>query len=166
LIAQSTKQALLLQLCAVFRARYWWMASFVLVRRLVLVALLVSVRSSSVWIWLSLVNQLALALHLKTEPFERPMDNSLESLTLLSLALQTTLLSVWRRRSSAPPSCRRSLRWSWLRCSPSLRCWSALGGGLFRAASGAASPHCKRRSAMSVTTRTVRRCESNSAGGE
>ena len=100
----SMTQAMLLQLCAMFRPQYWWMASFVLLRRLLLVALLVSVRSSSVWIWLSMVNYLLLALHLKLEPYERPLDNHLESLTLLSLALQTTLLTAW-----PPPYLSRAL---------------------------------------------------------
>ena len=94
-VVQSARQHALLQLCGMFRPRYWWMASFLLVRRLLLVALLVSIRSSHVWTWLSLVNCCLLAAHLQLQPYERHMDNTLESLTLLSLTVQTTLLSVW-----------------------------------------------------------------------
>ena len=93
--ALSVRHALLLQLTAMFRSEHWWMASFVLVRRLLLVALLVSVRGPQVWIWLSMVNYCLLAMHLHLKPYERVMDNTLESLTLLSLSVQTTLLSVW-----------------------------------------------------------------------
>ena len=100
----SHKQALLLQLTAMFRPQYWWMASFVLVRRLLLVALLVSVRGSDVWTWLSMVNFCLLALHVQLQPYERAVDNTLESLTLLSLSVQTTLLSVW-----PPPYLSRAL---------------------------------------------------------
>jgi hypothetical protein len=102
-VSPSRRAALLLQLCAAFRPQYWWMAPFALVRRLVLVALLVSVRGSDVWAWLTLVNYSTLAAHLKLEPYERKQDNALEALTLLSLSLQTTLLSVWPPPYLSPP---------------------------------------------------------------
>ena len=91
----TRRRAVVLQLCAAYRRQHWWMPSFVLVRRLLLVSLLVFVRDSTVWTWLTLVNNCLLALHLKLEPYERRMDNTLEALTLLSLSVQTTLLSVW-----------------------------------------------------------------------
>jgi hypothetical protein len=71
------------------------MASAVLVRRLVLVTLLMLVRDSAVWIWLTLANNLALAIHLIVLPYERRRDNTLETVTLLSLSVQTTVLSAW-----------------------------------------------------------------------
>ena len=89
------RDALLLQLTAMHRLSCWWMACFVLFRRLVLVALLTWMRGPSVWIWLSLANAVFLALHVSLEPYERRRDNSLETLTLLSLLVQTTLLSQW-----------------------------------------------------------------------
>ena len=94
-VTVSTRQAALLQLCAMYRPEHWWMAPFVLVRRLLLVALLVAVRGSAVWIWLSMANYCLLALHAHVQPYARRLDNTMESLTLLSLSVQTTLLSVW-----------------------------------------------------------------------
>ena len=91
----TKRETLLLQLCAMYLPQHWWMASFVLVRRLVLAALLVSIHSAQVWIWLTLVNYCLLALHVHVQPYERPVDNMFESLTLLALCVQTTLLSVW-----------------------------------------------------------------------
>ena len=89
------RAALLLQLTAMYRAQCWWMGSFALVRRLLLVALLVSLRSPAVWIWLTLANYLLLLLHTLVQPYERVRDNQLETLTLTSLSVQTSLLSAY-----------------------------------------------------------------------
>ena len=93
--AEPGRQQLLLQLTAMYRASCWWMPPFVLARRLVLVTLLTFVRSSSVWSWLTLLNSAFLALHIMVQPYERRRDNSLETLTLLSLMIQTTVLNVY-----------------------------------------------------------------------
>ena len=84
---------LVLQLTAPFRAQCWWMPAYILARRAALVAMLDLVRSDSVWLWLSLLNNAAWVAHLTLKPYERRADNELESLTLLSLLLQTTVLS-------------------------------------------------------------------------
>ena len=91
----SSRSALLLQLTAMYRLQCWWMASFVLVRRLLLVALLTALRDPYKWVWLTLANHLLLLLHALIQPYERPRDNALETLALLSLSLQTTLLSAY-----------------------------------------------------------------------
>jgi cyanate permease len=78
-----------------FRPAYWWMPAFLLVRRLLLVALLVTDRSPSVWIWLTAANFSLLALHLVTEPYQRPRDNRMEAVSLLALSCMTTLRGVW-----------------------------------------------------------------------
>ena len=69
----------------------------VLLRRLLIAAVLVLVRDSSVWVWLSLCNFSFAVSHARLWPYARRRDNRAE-LCLFSLALQTTLLSVW------PPS--------------------------------------------------------------
>ena len=91
----SARQALLLQLCAMYRPHGSWHAVFILVRRLLLVLALVLVSDASVWIWLTALNFCFLALHLELKPFERRVDNAFETLSLLSLSLQTTLLIAW-----------------------------------------------------------------------
>ena len=103
--ALQLQSALLLQLCGMFQSRYWWMASFVLIRRLLLASVLVAGSGSadqSVWIWLTLINYCLLALHLQLQPYEREADNALETLALLSLSLQTSLLSMWLPPYSSP----------------------------------------------------------------
>jgi hypothetical protein len=91
----SKRQSLLLQLTAMYRPTCWWMPSFILLRRLLLILVLTVVRSSAVWIWMTFLNYLFLALHQLVAPYERSRDNTLETLTLLSLSVQTTLLSAW-----------------------------------------------------------------------
>ena len=91
----SRQDSLLLQLLAMYRLQCWWMPPFVLLRRLLLVAVLVLDSSPSVWAWLTLINYCLLALHMQLQPYQRRRDNALETLTLLSLCVQTTLLSVW-----------------------------------------------------------------------
>jgi hypothetical protein len=87
------KNALLLQLTAAYKRPYFWMSVVVHLRRLVLVALLDTVREGSVWAFVTLVNYCLLALHLHLKPYERAHDNVLESLTLLSLCLQTSVMN-------------------------------------------------------------------------
>ena len=89
------RSALVMQLCAMYRPRYWWYPVFILVRRLIVVALLVFIVDQSVWIWLTLVNTLLLTVHVVTRPYAKPVCNTVETLTLLSLVMQTTLLSRW-----------------------------------------------------------------------
>jgi hypothetical protein len=100
----TRRQAALLQLCAPYRAGCWWMAPVSMLRRLVMAIMLVTIRSTSLWAWLASANTLFLALHLQLQPYERRRDNRFETLTLLSLGLQTTLLSVW-----PPPAMSRAL---------------------------------------------------------
>jgi hypothetical protein len=92
---QSAQDNVVLQLVAMFRTAYWWMPAFLLVRRLLLVALLVTDRSPSVWVWLTAANFSLLAAHLVTEPYQRPRDNRMEAISLLSLSCMTTLRAVW-----------------------------------------------------------------------
>ena len=89
------RSALLLQLTAMFRPSCWWMASAVYLRRLLLIATLTWERGPVVWVWLSLLNWTLLLLHVHVRPYERARDNSLETLVLLTLSLQTTLLSAY-----------------------------------------------------------------------
>jgi hypothetical protein len=91
----SARQALLLQLCAMYKPQRSWQAVFILVRRLLLVLVLVLINDGSVWIWLTALNFCFLAVHLEFRPFERSMDNAFETFSLLSLSLQTTLLIAW-----------------------------------------------------------------------
>jgi hypothetical protein len=83
--ALSSTDALLLQLTASYQLPYFWMSVLVHLRRLVLVALLDTLREGSVWIFVTMVNYCLLAVHLYLRPYERAQDNLLESLTLLSL---------------------------------------------------------------------------------
>ena len=91
-VQKTWKAALLVQLCGMFRADTWWMAPFIGVRRLLLAAVFAFVPSQTVFIWLTLANQLILALHLQLQPFRRRRDNVLESVCLLLLCIQTSLL--------------------------------------------------------------------------
>ena len=78
----------MLQLTAMYRTQHWWMPAYVLVRRLLAAVLLVTVRSSSVWAWLtSSWHSCNWLVHLRLQPYERAVDNDFESLTLLSLSL-------------------------------------------------------------------------------
>ena len=95
--ASGREAALILQLCCMFKGSYWWMAPFISVRRLLLVALFVFTPSTATWVWLTFANSLLLAIHLQLRPYERPQDNTLESVGLLSLCIQTTLLCAWPR---------------------------------------------------------------------
>jgi hypothetical protein len=96
------KSALLLQLTAMFRNECWWMAPFVLVRRLLAVVLLTTVRGSTVWIWLLLLQSAFAVLHERVQPYQRAWDNAMESLCLLSLCMQTALLSLWPPPAMTP----------------------------------------------------------------
>ena len=100
----STREQLLLQLTAMYRTQHWWMPAYVLVRRLLAAVLLVTVRSVSVWLWLTVAGFLQLALHLHLRPYERAVDNDFESMTLLSLSLQTALLAAYPPPVSASVS--------------------------------------------------------------
>ena len=93
-LSSRAKTALLLPLCSMFTASCWWLPPFVLVRRLLLVLVLVVSPRWSTWTWLTSVNFVLLSLHLRLQPYVRPVDNQLESLTLGSLALQTVLFSL------------------------------------------------------------------------
>ena len=88
----SPDAALTLQLCCMFKPHCWWMSAFIPLRRLVLVAVFVASREEQRWVYLTLLNQLLLVTHLSLQPYKRPRDNHLESLNLLSLCTQTTLL--------------------------------------------------------------------------
>ena len=92
---QRVSSLLLLQWTAPVKAVYWWMAPFSLLRRLCVVLVLLLVTEDSVWVWVTLVNYLLLTLHVVTQPYERRSDNQLETVTLLSLAMQSTLLSAY-----------------------------------------------------------------------
>ena len=85
----------MLQLTAMYRTPHWWMPAYVLVRRLLAAVLLITIRSSSVWVWLTLAGFVQMGIQLQLRPYERAIDNDLESLTLLSLSLQTTLLAAY-----------------------------------------------------------------------
>ena len=83
-IQLSFRESLTLQLTVMFRSSCWWMATFVLLRKLAIVFLLALVSPAQVWMWLTMLNFLFCFLHTQSEPYERPRDNYLESLTLLS----------------------------------------------------------------------------------
>ena len=91
----SARCAVVVQLTVMYRPGCWWMAAFVLLRRLLCIALLTVVRSSAVWSWLTLLGYSLLALHMQQQPYVRLRDNQLETLTLLSLSVQTSLLSLY-----------------------------------------------------------------------
>ena len=91
----STLEQLVLQLTAMYRTQQWWMPAYVLVRRLLAAVLLVTIRSSSVWVWLTVAGFVQLIIHLRLHPYEHAVDNDFESLTLLSLSLQTALLAAY-----------------------------------------------------------------------
>ena len=71
------------------------MASYVLLRRLAIVAVLSLVHSRAMWSWLAALQWLLLAVHQLSQPYERRRDNQLETVTLLSLGLQSSLLSIY-----------------------------------------------------------------------
>ena len=91
----TAREQMLLQLTAMYRVQHWWMPAYVLVRRLLAAVLLVTVRSSSVWVWLTIAGYTQLVVHLRLQSYERAVDNDFESLTLLSLSLQTALLAAF-----------------------------------------------------------------------
>ena len=94
-LLQQMSAAVLVQLTLPFRPSCWWMAPFLLLRRLLLVSLLTWVRSSRVWSWLTLSSFCLLALHVQLQPYKRQRDNRLETATLLSLGVQCSLLSMY-----------------------------------------------------------------------
>ena len=77
-----------------FQDRFWWMPVIVMGRRLLLILLLTFV-TSSVYTWLTAVNSALLVLHVATWPYRCTVDNRLEAMTLTALAIQTTYLSTW-----------------------------------------------------------------------
>ena len=89
----SWDSALVQQLCGMFKESYWWMAPCIPARRLLLATLFAFMPSSSVYVWATLVNYLLLAIHLQLQPFRRAQDNLIESISLLLLSIQTSLLS-------------------------------------------------------------------------
>ena len=89
----SWDEVLQFQLCAMFKDECWWIAPFITARRLMLTAVVAFAPSESVFMWLTLVNNLLLAFHLQLQPFKREQDNALESVSLLLLSIQTSLLS-------------------------------------------------------------------------
>ena len=91
--ASGAGGALVQQLCGMFRPSYWWMAPCIPARRLLLAALFAFVPGSSVFVWATLVNYVLLAIHLQLQPFRRAQDNAIESVSLLLLSVQTSLLS-------------------------------------------------------------------------
>ena len=105
--SEASADALTLQLCCMFRPNCWWMAAFIPLRRLLLVAVYVLARGPTQWVWLTAVNQLLLVLHLVVQPYRRPLDNCLESLNLAALTMLTTLLCLGR--DSALPGVVESL---------------------------------------------------------
>ena len=86
--------SLFVMLSCSFQDRYWWMSAVVLARRLVLI-LLITFASNSVYTWLTAVNTSLLVLHVTTWPYRSRLDNRLEAVTLTALAAQTTYLSTW-----------------------------------------------------------------------
>ena len=98
----TTREQLVLQLTAMYRVEHWWMPAYVLVRRLLAAVLLVMVMQSAVWAWLTVTGFVELVIHVRLQPYERAMDNDFESLTLLSLSLQTALLAAYP--PPVPPS--------------------------------------------------------------
>ena len=56
-------------------------------------------------LWLSVLLCAALTLQLSAQPFERAVDNQCESIALLTLVAQSTLLGSWRdaAASARPP---------------------------------------------------------------
>ena len=91
----SLEEQLVLQLCASFKLQYWWLVPFSLVRRALIVAVLIGVGDSTAWVWVTATNNALLVLHLILQPYERTADNQLETTTLLSLSLQSTVLSAY-----------------------------------------------------------------------
>ena len=91
----SSLEALTLQLTCMFRANCWWMAALIPLRRLALALVFVFAEGQSNAVGLTLVNFLLLAAHLQLPPYERAVDNQYETLCLLCLALQTTVLSLY-----------------------------------------------------------------------
>ena len=111
--------ALVMQLCVMYRPQYWWYPVFLLVRRLIVVPLLVFIDDASVWIWLTLANTLLLTVHILAQPYSKPVCNAMETLTLLALVMQTTLLCRWpppfmtHWLLSVPWCWRRRCTWGW-----------------------------------------------------
>ena len=87
------------QLTSMYRPTHWWMASFNLTRRLLLVLALITAPVGYTWTWVIVLHFLLLTVHLRFLPFVRPLDNQLEALSLLSLALQSVLLGLADHRS-------------------------------------------------------------------
>ena len=94
-LALSARDSFLLQWCSMYRPSCWFYSVVVLCRRMALVVPLVLWHDADVWAVMSMINFLFLALHLRLLPYERRQDNLFESAALLSLALQTTLLSLF-----------------------------------------------------------------------
>jgi thiol:disulfide interchange protein len=74
----------------------------VLLRRLTLIVVL-TFTSSATNSWLTLLNQLYLALHLLCWPYRHRRDNLHEALTLMALSLLTTVMTAYPSWQQRPP---------------------------------------------------------------
>ena len=77
---------------APFRPRYWFFSVFNMTRRLALI-LVLTFASAAPFVWLSLLNSAVLVLHAHAWPYRLERDNWVESVSLATLVLQTTLLA-------------------------------------------------------------------------
>ena len=94
------------------QTRRWWMALLLLAGRLVASATLVTVPGAAAWMWLTLVQSALWGLHLIVQPYEQPVDNSFESLTLFPLVVQSTPLSERRQKPVSFSSAPRNHSWT------------------------------------------------------
>ena len=89
----TMKSVLLLQLTAMFHSHYWWMPSFILIRRLILTAVLVSINNATVWIWLTLINYILFGIHLHLLPYERVIDNRFEIVNIIIIEYPNNIIT-------------------------------------------------------------------------
>ena len=93
--ALDWQSVLTAQLCSMYKDDCWWMPAIWATRRLLIVGIFVVADEEQRWVWLSFVNSMLLALHMWLQPFHRHRDNLLDTLSLFTLCLQTTLLCLY-----------------------------------------------------------------------
>ena len=82
-------------LLLIYRPSCWYFTVVMLLRRLLLIVVLIFTSSGSAYVWLTVINFGYLYFHSLLSPYRLEQDNVLEAITLLALALQTSLLSAY-----------------------------------------------------------------------
>jgi hypothetical protein len=96
------EQSVSLLLCKSYKPQFFYYTVCILLRRLALIVVITFASRGTAYSWLTILNNLFLALHILARPFKHSRDNAYETLTLLALSVQTGLLSGYPNLQQRP----------------------------------------------------------------